>query len=126
MEQVLKILLDNLSVFLQNVLVGVLPILATMATAWLVAKVKTAWQESKLSKTVSPEQLAVIAFIAVNAAEQLSLSGKVKDKKEHAIKVVNAYLRSYGLSIDLAAITNAVEAAVMAEFNKSKKLKITG
>lgn len=118
MDQVLPIVIDALSQFLQTVLVGVLPILAAAAAAWVVGEVKKVWQESKLAQYVTPEQLQAIATMAVKAAEQLGLNQKIEDKKNYAVEVVQSYLSNVGLKVDLESVLAAVEAAVIAEFPK--------
>ncbi len=120
MEQILKIVLDNLSVFLQNVLAGVLPILFSLIAAWLIAKVKLAWQEWKVAHTATADILESIAKVAVLAAEQSAASGFIEDKKAYALEVVENYLTKLGLKIDVGSIQAAIEAAVMSEFNKAK------
>jgi len=119
-NEILKVALDALSVFLQTVLQYALPVLASLAAAWLVAAVKVKWQEWKEKHTASAEVLASIAKIAVQAAEQMKLNQVIDDKKAYALEVVENYLTKLGLKLDVDSIEAAVEAAVMEQFNKEK------
>ncbi len=122
MDQILKIVLDALSQFLQTVLSGVLPIIAIAAASWVVALAKQAWQKVKVEHTATAETLEAIAKIAVNAAEQYAIAGKIEldKRKDYACEVVENYAAKLGLTVDMNSIYAAVEAAVKTEFNLEK------
>lgn len=65
--------------------------------------------------------LQSVAVAAVRAAEQGELAGLVKDKKQSAFNVVNAYIAQMGLTaITAEQIDAAIESAVLTQFNAYK------
>ncbi len=115
-----EVLLDFLSIFLQNFMAVALPALASAAFAWLFAKAKKAWLEFKSDQAGSAEILEMVAKMAVQAAEQVGMNEMIEDKKEYAMEVAEKRLAEYGLKIDLDIISAAIEAAVLSEFNSEK------
>ena len=105
----------------QDVLVGVLTMLAGAATAYLVGLAKQAW--AKAHETIGAEwswALDEAVFMAVRAAEQLGLKDKVLVKKDWAVTKAQEILDARGIKVDVAIIEAAIEAAVLQEFNKNK------
>ena len=103
---------------LQLVLTALLPILAT----YIIQLVKV-WIENAMMKLGDQQAKAVklAANLAVQAAEQMQLAGQIEDKKLEAIKIAQAYLDEHGVGIiDVEVISDAIEAAVMEQFNWSK------
>jgi hypothetical protein len=109
---------EFLLVFVEKVLLYFAPILASLATAWLLAKVRQAWVEFKEVHTGESWVVEQIATIAVKAAEQIDLAGDLDSKKDYAVAVAMEWLKARGLKIDLSVIDAAIEAAVFDEFNK--------
>jgi LL-H family phage holin len=65
--------------------------------------------------------LQSIAIAAVRAAEQGELAGLVKDKKQSAFNIINAYIQQMGLTeITAEQIDAAIESAVLTQFNAYK------
>jgi len=93
------------------------PVLAGYAAKWLKA------QADKATHYVQPDILSEIEYVAqqaVHAAEQCGLAGQITDKKKYAIEVAQNWLKLKGITIDLAALDAAIEAAVWNEINKDK------
>lgn len=102
--------LDILSSVLQAVLAAVLPVLAVAAATWMLAK----WKEVKSrvdSKTL--DYLTGLAYIVVQAAEQAGAAGLIDEKKAYAMEVVQNWLKSKGMTINVSLIEAAIEAAVL-------------
>jgi hypothetical protein len=120
----MEILKDVLSIFAEQFLSVVLPVLVSALAVLAVAKIKqvVANIKAKLSEEMAwALDEAVIA--AVNAAEQANLAGYVADKKEYAIDVAQEWLEFRGFKIDLSVIVARVEAAVWTELNRDNPLK---
>ena len=115
-----EVVLEFISLLAESLLNMVLPVLASLASAWLFAKVKEAY--AKLKEKYSDELyfLEEIAQMAVLAAEQSGLAGAIEDKKAYALDLVENALRERGINIDVSEIEAAIEAAVMGEFNRGK------
>lgn len=114
-----EIVLEFISEFVQGLLLAFLPVLASMASAWVFAKAKSAWLAYKESHTDS-WAVEQVARIAVRAAEQANLGGLIKDKKDYAVAIAQEWLNEKGLNITLDLIEAAIEAAVYQEFNKAE------
>jgi len=115
---------DVLSIFAEQFMSVVLPVLVSALAVLAVAKIKqvVANIKSKLSEEMAwALDEAVVA--AVNAAEQANLAGFITDKKEYAIDVAQEWLEFRGFKIDLAVIVAKIEAAVWTELNRSNPLK---
>jgi hypothetical protein len=115
-----EVLMDFLSIFLQNFMLIAIPALASAAFAWLFALAKKAWLDFKAKKAGSALVLEEVAKMAVLAAEQAGVSTLIDDKKEYALDIAEKRLAEYGLKVDLDMISAAIEAAVMEQFNKDK------
>lgn len=109
---------DVLSSFATQILVYLMPVLASLVAAWLIAKVKLAWQETKTNKPELVFFLEQFARMAVRAAEQSGAAGLIVDKRKYAFEIVEKMLLEKGWKIDLDVIYAAIEAAVLEEFNK--------
>ena len=87
------------------------------------AKVKAAraWADFEKDQPRLAVYLAQFAHVAVVAAEQVWLKEVAFDKKDYAVKVVQAWLDEEGYGdIDLVLIEAAVEEAVMKVFNPDR------
>jgi len=115
-----EVILNFLSMFAESFLNVALPILASMAAAWLFAKVREAWGKLKEKHFDEIVFLEEIAQMAVLAAEQSGLSGAIQNKKAYALDLVENALLERGIKINIHEIEAAIEAAVMAEFNMGK------
>lgn len=105
---------DLLAKFAQDLLVTALPLLFTAGLVWLKAELK----DRKIDEVIKR-----YAPVAVRAAEQLHLTGVIKDRKVYAIQFIQAIFDQRGVKVDAAFIANAVEAAVLQEFNWEKLIK---
>ncbi len=106
-----------LSMFLQQVALDMLPVLAALAAAALIALTKKLWAQAKEAYPQATDQLEWAAGIAVKAAEQAGGIELAEEKKDFAVQFVQDWLTSKGLKIDVSLISAAVEAAVWDEFN---------
>lgn len=109
---------DFVSKVLEGVLLAFAPVLAAMITAWLLAKVRSAWAEFKQNQAVPAFVLEEVISIVVNAAEQMKLQGFIEDKKEYALQTAEAWLKARGFVIDLEFIEAAIESAVRKEMSE--------
>jgi hypothetical protein len=110
--------MDFLSDVLQGVLVAILPVLATAATAAIAAWARKTWAEFKNENQVPAFYVEEIARIAVLAAEQAGAAGLIQDRKEYAMTVAQTWLAQRGIKLDLAIISAAIEAAVYDELKR--------
>lgn len=107
-----------LSELLQAVLLAMASVIASSLAAFLVAKAAREWQKFKATNPDYSYVIEEAASLAVKAAEQLGMAGKLEDKKTYAIDAAERFLKAKGLSIDLDIIADAIEAAVFEELNK--------
>jgi len=107
-----------LNAFLQSLLQAILPVLAGIAAAWLIAQIRIGLAKLKESHPDEYYWLDWLAITVVNAAEQAKLSGLIQDKKHYAIEVMEAYLAKYGIELDIVVIEAAIESAIWQEINK--------
>lgn len=116
-----EVLMNFVSLFLQNVLLAFASLAASFVAAWLLAKVKSVWADLREKLSVQQADfLKQAALFAVQAAEQAGMGGLIKDKKTYAVEVAQIWLANKGLTIDLELIAAAIEAAVLEQFNKDK------
>ena len=102
---------------LTPVLQYLLPILAVALITWLSAKAAQEWSWFKSKYPMWASVLEEIAPIAVGAAEQLRLSGKLPTAQaalDYATQAVQLYLNAHGLKdLDVKLIVTAIENAVL-------------
>lgn len=108
-----------LSAVLQSLLEFLLPILAVTVVGAFVSLLKLKWAEFKALNPSATALLEQAAIVAVTAAEQAGLSGLIKDKREYAFEIAEAWLKKNGITIDTDLIYAAIEAAVWKEFNSN-------
>ena len=106
---------DFLWRLLENVLVAVLPILATALTAWLIQKIREIGKKLD-SNTMLAIQMA--CEIAVNAAEQAGLAALIDDKKAYALGLAQEYLNKQNIKVDVSLLEGIIESAVMTEITR--------
>ena len=111
---------EILSEFIQTFLLAIVPPLAGMLAAWLLGHVRKVWQQVKDNAGDWGWMLDEAAKMAVRAAEQLQLAELIENKKDYAVATVDAYLKEKGFTVDLSIIEAAIEAAVLAEFNRGR------
>ena len=96
-----------MTVDLTEIIVALIGLLASVLTILV-----TPWIRSKVGNA-RWEQLQMIARVAVQAAEQLGVTGKVDNKFEFAMNRVQKELSEYRLSFDQETIRDAIESAVL-------------
>ncbi len=115
---------DFVSVFVQEFLGIVVPVLASLLAGLLIAWIKKLVEEIKVKMDHRfMWMLDEAVRVAVLAAEQANLAGFVEDKKSYAIDVAEKWLAARGFKVDLGILADQIEAAVMEEFNKEKIIK---
>jgi len=115
---------DFVSVFVQEFLGIVVPVLASLLAGLLIAWIKKLVEEIKVKMDHRfIWMLDEAVRVAVLAAEQANLAGFVEDKKSYAIDVAEKWLAARGFKVDLGILADQIEAAVMEEFNKEKIIK---
>ena len=106
--------IDFLWRLLENVLVAVLPILATTLTVWLIQKIRAIGGDIN-ENTMYAIRAAV--NIAVTAAEQAGVAGLIEDKKAYALELAQSYLGKQKIKIDLVLLDGIIESAVKTAIN---------
>jgi hypothetical protein len=120
----MEVVKEFVSVFVEQLLLIVLPVLATAFAGWILSVIKAKLAAVKIR--LSDQALYMLDAAvrsAVKAAEQAKLGGLIEDKKEYAIDAASEWLKSFGYNIDLGIISAAIEAAVWNEFNEENPLK---
>jgi len=101
----------------EQVLIAVLPVLAGLVSAWLIAQIRRLWGQANNAMSENWRwTLEEGALLVVRAAQQLWEENQ--EKKDYAVATLQAYLNERGLKADIALIEAAIEAAVLQEFNK--------
>jgi 2-methylaconitate cis-trans-isomerase PrpF len=105
---------------MQQVIVDALLTIVTAIAGYAAVQVR-AWIEAHVPQKYL-DSLVTIATTAVQAAEQTSLGRDVAldgaAKKRVALSIAQKYIDSTGLKVSADQLDAAIEAAVMAEFNK--------
>ena len=105
--------LKTISELLQALVLAILPVVAGYAALYLKKK------GEEVSANLSGEAryaLALVVKTAVFAAEQVYGNGAGAEKKAYAIEVVQKWVDTSGLKIDISLIEAAVEEAVLENF----------
>jgi hypothetical protein len=114
------VLNDFLAMLAQAFLVIALPILIGAVAYWLKQRGDEIKGRLGQDKLVALES---IAAVAVRAAEQAGLSKQLTGgaaKREHALQVVQDYLNSAGIKVDVQTVASAVESEVLRQFNSGQ------
>lgn len=102
----------NWGKIVQEVLVYLLPILTVQVAVWLLGLIRKQWTELKQKNPNLAYWLEEGAQIAVKAAEQGKVAELIEDKKKYAVDWLTKFLAEKGMSVDVALIEGAIEAAV--------------
>lgn len=92
---------------LTQIIVAVIGLVATIVSVYVIPLLKSKVGNDKW------DQLMKVASVAVDAAEQLGITGKVNDKFEYAATQVKLVCEKQGLKYDDETIRVAIEAAVL-------------
>jgi len=113
--------LDFVSVFLQQVLEIVIPVLATALAGLVIAWLTQVINNIKAKLTANQQWIIEeIVSTAVMAAEQVGLTQLALDKKQYALGVAENWLAVKGIKLDLGILDAMIEAAVLDEFNRRR------
>ena len=111
---------DFVSQLLQTVILAAIPVLVPIMVSIAIAYWRKVKAEIQEKAPVAYEALKVAARIAVQAAEQLAMTGDIQEKKRYAIDRVKLLLEGQGITMDIESISAAIEAAVLEQFNSHK------
>ena len=114
-----------LSKVIEAILIAILPPLAVVIVSAAVAYAKKLWGDLKLRYPTVTELIEEAAVFAVQAAEQAGAAELIKDKKEYAIQIAEAWLVANHITTDIDLIDAAIEKAVLELFNSDDE-KPTG
>lgn len=110
---------EFVSVFAQQFLAVVLPVLFASLAGLVIAWIKKTVDQIKANMDDRLEwALDTAVKMAVFAAEQVKLRDALIDKKNYALEIAESYLAERGFKIDLKLLDAAIEAEVMKQFNK--------
>jgi hypothetical protein len=107
-----------LSSFIETFLIACATAFAPLAVAWIIGRVRLTWASIRSEHVAEAYVLEELAAMAVKAAEQAKVAQLIEDKKAYALSVMESWLEQRGYSINLHAISAAIEAAVYDEFTK--------
>ena len=110
-----------LSKVIEAILIAILPPLAVVIVSAAVAYAKKQWDDVKLRYPTVTELIEDAAVFAVQAAEQAGAAELIKDKKEYAIQIAEAWLEANHITTDIDLIDAAIEKAVLELFNSGEK-----
>ena len=102
----------QIQIDLTQIIMAVLGIIATVITVYVVPLLKNKLGDTKWTQFIN------IVSVAVNAAEQLGISGTINDKLDYAMEQVKIAMTKHGLTYDDQTIRAAIEAFVL-QFNGS-------
>lgn len=109
MEQYLKEFLTEISPALQALIITLFTVLLGQINLYVQKK----YEEIKAS--VASDHQYLLDFIvrrAVETVEQLYKGEEPTRKRDEAIAIAQAALKNFGVTVDVAVIANAIEAAV--------------
>ena len=112
-----------LSKVIEAILIAILPPLVVALITFLIVKAKEVWERAKQWNPTVTQYLERAASFAVQAAEQAGAAGLIKDKKEYAIQIAEAWLAANHITTDLHLIDAAIEKAVLELFNSDEVLE---
>lgn len=108
-----------LSKVIEAILIAILPPLAVVIVSAAVAYAKKLWGDLKLRYPSVTDLVEQAAVFAVQAAEQAGAAELIKDKKEYAILIAEAWLEANHITTDIDLIEAAIEKAVLELFNSN-------
>ena len=97
---------------LQIILQTALPLLIASGAGWMIGKCVEMFKHVKEKNPDLYETLVVVSRKAVEAAEQIFGGEKGKEKKAYAKSVIQKFLASKGVNLDLDIIEMYIESAV--------------
>ena len=106
-----------LSKVIEAILIAILPPLVVVIVSAAVAYAKRLWNDLKFRYPSVTELIEEAAVFAVQAAEQAGAAELIKDKKQYAIQIAEAWLVANHITTDLHLIDAAIEKAVLELFN---------
>ena len=110
-----------LSKVIEAILIAILPPLVAFLVSVGLAYAKRVWGDLKQRYPTVTELVEEAAVFAVQAAEQAGAADLIKDKKQYAIQIAEAWLEANHITTDLHLIDAAIEKAVLELFNSGKK-----
>jgi len=110
-----------LSKVIEAILIAILPPLAVVLVSVVLAYAKKLWADLKQRYPSVTDLVEQAAVFAVQAAEQAGAADLIKDKKEYAIQIAEAWLVANHITTDLDLIDAAIEKAVLELFNSGEK-----
>ena len=106
-----------LSKVIEAILIAILPPLVAFLVSIGLAYAKRVWGDLKQRYPSVTELIEEAAVFAVQAAEQAGAAELIKDKKEYAIQIAEAWLVANHITTDIDLIDAAIEKAVLELFN---------
>ncbi len=106
-----------LSKVIEAILIAILPPLAVVLVSVVLAHAKKLWADLKQRYPSVTDLVEQAAVFAVQAAEQAGAADLIKDKKEYAIQIAEAWLVANHITTDIDLIDAAIEKAVLELFN---------
>ena len=106
-----------LSKVIEAILIAILPPLVAFLVSIGLAYAKRVWGDLKQRYPTVTELIEQAAVFAVQAAEQAGAAELIKDKKEYAIQIAEAWLEANHITTDIDLIDAAIEKAVLELFN---------
>ena len=106
-----------LSKVIEAILIAILPPLVAFLVSVGLAYAKRVWGDLKQRYPSVTDLVEQAAVFAVQAAEQAGAAELIKDKKEYAIQIAEAWLVANHITTDIDLIGAAIEKAVLELFN---------
>ena len=106
-----------LSKVIEAILIAILPPLAVVLVSVVLAHAKRVWGDLKRCYPSVTDLVEQAAVFAVQAAEQAGAAELIKDKKQYAIQIAEAWLVANHITTDIDLIAAAIEKAVLELFN---------
>ena len=106
-----------LSKVIEAILIAILPPLVAFLVSVGLAYAKRVWGDLKQRYPSVTDLVEQAAVFAVQAAEQAGAAELIKDKKEYAIQIAEAWLVANHITTDIDLIDAAIEKAVLELFN---------
>jgi hypothetical protein len=103
------------SLILAPALQVLVPLLTTALTSYVIVLVRGAWQNFKNSQPKLVDEILLAAQFAVPAIEQLKAAGVIptnEQAKAEAEKLMETYLLSKGIKVDLAPWIDLISASI--------------
>ena len=110
-----------LSKVIEAILIAILPPLAVVLVSVVLAHAKKLWADLKQRYPSVTDLVEQAAVFAVQAAEQAGAAELIKDKKQYAIQIAEAWLAANHITTDIDLIDAAIEKAVLELFNSEEE-----